>query len=155
LAFDGALLGRGFWLYVWEIHTPEGGLVHYVGRTGDSSSPNAQSPFSRLSAHLGTNPRSSALRRHLAKRKFAPESCRFRLVAHGPLLPEADTLGGHRSARDVVAAFEKALSEELRAGGYDVLNTVDSLKTLDEAGFAPVRVAFAQEFPKLAQGARG
>ena len=37
LAFDGALLARGFWLYVWEITPKDGGKVHYVGRTGDSS----------------------------------------------------------------------------------------------------------------------
>jgi hypothetical protein len=35
LEFDGALLARGFWLYIWEITTNDGGKVHYVGRTGD------------------------------------------------------------------------------------------------------------------------
>ncbi len=44
MTFDGALLERGFWLYVWRII--EGTrTVLYVGRTGDSSSPNASSPF--------------------------------------------------------------------------------------------------------------
>ena len=43
VTLDGAMLRRGFWLYVWEITTPNGEKVLYVGRTGDSSSPNAQS----------------------------------------------------------------------------------------------------------------
>lgn len=34
LSFSGGLLARGFWLYVWEITTPGGQRVHYVGRTG-------------------------------------------------------------------------------------------------------------------------
>ncbi len=40
--FDGAFLRRGFWLYVWEVTVPNGATIVYVGRTGDSSSPNAQ-----------------------------------------------------------------------------------------------------------------
>lgn len=43
LTFDGAILQRGFWLYVWEI-TPVGAApLYYVGRTGESSSTHAQS----------------------------------------------------------------------------------------------------------------
>lgn len=38
VTLDGAMLRRGFWLYVWEITTPNGDKVLYVGRTGDSSS---------------------------------------------------------------------------------------------------------------------
>ena len=49
LSFSGELLQRGFWLYVWEVTAADGRTVHYVGRTGDSSSPNAQSPFTRFS----------------------------------------------------------------------------------------------------------
>ena len=43
MSFDGALLGRGFWLYVWRI-TDGSRSVLYVGRTGDSSSPHASYP---------------------------------------------------------------------------------------------------------------
>jgi hypothetical protein len=53
LSIPGALLERGFWLYVWEVLTEDGNTVLYVGRTGDSSSAHAQSPFNRLSQHLG------------------------------------------------------------------------------------------------------
>jgi hypothetical protein len=48
LSFSGAMLSRGFWLYVWEIVAEDGKTVFYVGMTGDSSSPNAQSPFGVL-----------------------------------------------------------------------------------------------------------
>jgi hypothetical protein len=47
MSFDGALLGRGFWLYVWRI-TDDSRSALYVGRTGDSSSPHASSPFKRI-----------------------------------------------------------------------------------------------------------
>jgi hypothetical protein len=63
--FAGGILQRGFWLYVWEVMTQEGKALYYVGRTGDSSSTNAQSPFNRMSQHLGFAKNSSMLRRHL------------------------------------------------------------------------------------------
>ena len=51
MAFNGEVLERGFWLYVWEI--AQGSQVHlYVGRTGDSSSARALSPFNRIGQHL-------------------------------------------------------------------------------------------------------
>ena len=34
LEFDGKLLERGFWLYIWEIKSAVGNPVYYVGRTG-------------------------------------------------------------------------------------------------------------------------
>ena len=40
LNFNGELLQRGFWLYIWEIKTPKKKHLYYVGRTGDSSSIN-------------------------------------------------------------------------------------------------------------------
>src|SRR2546423_1210007 len=96
LSFDGRLLRRGFWLYVWEIITPEKARLYYVGRTGDSSSSNAQSPFNRMGQHLGFNIRSNVLRRRLADRGVAPEECDFRLVAYGPIMSEATTDEEHR-----------------------------------------------------------
>ena len=55
MKFDGHLLARGFWLYIWEI---KGASSHhvYVGRTGDTSSPHAQSPFKRVGQHLDRTP---------------------------------------------------------------------------------------------------
>src|SRR4051795_5414460 len=99
VAFDGGFLQRGFWLYAWEVAVPGGGTVLYVGRTGDSSSANAQSPFNRMGQHLGRAVNSSMLRNHLARREVEPEECSFRLVAHGPVLPEAPSkdMAEHRS----------------------------------------------------------
>jgi hypothetical protein len=48
IALDGGVLRRGFWLYVWEVIAPTREGFLYVGRTGDSSSANAQSPFNRM-----------------------------------------------------------------------------------------------------------
>ena len=149
LTFNGGLLERGFWLYIWEITTLEQRRVYYVGRTGDSSSFNAQSPFNRMGQHLGFREESNAMRRQLQARGIVPEKCSFRLVAHGPILEEAMTKEAHDSRRDKVGAMEKALAGAMCAAGYQVLNTVKCRVPLDEAAFAEVREAFAEKFPKL------
>ena len=149
LAFSGQLLQRGFWLYVWEIRPPDGAAIYYVGRTGDSSSINAQSPFNRMGQHLGFNINSNVLRRRLAASGIAPEACTFRLMAHGPVLAEAQSVEEHRRSRDLVAAFEKALADALSAAGYHVMNPVHCRMPLDNELFATVRAAFAQHFPRL------
>ena len=149
LSFSGNLLRRGFWLYVWEITIPGGEKVYYVGRTGDSSSQNAQSPFNRVGQHLGFNSKNNVLRSRLDALGVVPEDCRFQLVAHGPLLGEAETPEGHAERRDIMAALEKALADELKAAGYDVMNTVSCSKPLDPELFAKVRSAFAGHFPGL------
>lgn len=152
LTFKGELLSRGFWLYVWEITTPERTHMYYVGRTGDSSSNNAQSPFNRMGQHLGFNVRSNILRRRLKTRKADPEACTFRLVAHGPILDEALTQDDHCVRRDCIAAMEKVLAETMAAVGYDVINTVNCHSEMDAKLFAGVRGAFAAHFKKLAEG---
>ena len=48
LTLPGPMLQRGFWLYVWRVQTPKGERL-YVGRTGDSSSPHATAPYTRVS----------------------------------------------------------------------------------------------------------
>jgi len=151
LRFEGGILRRGFWLYVREITPPRGGALYYVGRTGDSSSTNAQSPFNRMGQHLGFAQNSSMLRRHLTGRNVEPEGCTFRLVALGPLEAESIAEGRdeHDQRRDVVAAMERALAEAMTAAGYAVMNTVASHKALDAARFAEVRAAFARAFPIL------
>lgn len=151
MRFNGRLLQRGFWLYVWEVTPPEGRILYYVGRTGDSSSCNAQSPFARMGQHLGFAKTSMMLRKHLDGRGVDPTVCDFRLVAHGPVLPEAEgkDMQVHRSRRDIVAAMERALCEELKAADYDVLNTVKSRKPLDAEVYAAVCLAFAEHFPGL------
>src|SRR5206468_142779 len=145
-SFDGGILGRGFWLYVWEITAPDANPVYYVGRTGDSSSIKAQSPFNRMGQHLGFNVNSNVLRRHLEKRGLRPEECRFNLVTHGPLFDEVATIDEHRIARDMIAAMEKALADVMCAVGYDVINRVSCRKPLDNGRFLAVRQAFALHF---------
>jgi len=146
LNFSGSLLRRGFWLYAWEITAESGEKVYYVGRTGDSSSLNAQSPFNRLGQHLGHNRLQNMLRTHLMKANFQPESCSYELVAYGPIYPEGSGEREHRERRDVVAAMEKALCHELKRAGCRVLNEVKCRKPLVESEWAPVRSAFADHF---------
>lgn len=155
--FDGGVLQRGFWLYVWVVRTSDATEMLYVGRTGDSSSINAQSPFARMAQHLGFAKTSMMLRKHLDRRSVDPRVCSFRLVAHGPVLQESEgrDVGEHRARRDVVAAYERALCEALCASGYDVMNTVKCRKPLDAAGFEAVRSAFAVHFPALTTGPNG
>jgi hypothetical protein len=146
------MLSRGFWLYVWIIEASDGQVVHYVGRTGDSSSLNAQSPFARMSLHLGSNKSANQLRKHLARVEIVPEACkRFELVSYGPILPEAKGKMEHRERRDAVAALEKALCDDLDEAGYRVMNSVKCKKDRDAALWSEVRNAFASRFDRLAQ----
>lgn len=150
LEFDGALLARGFWLYVWEITTRDGLKVHYVGRTGDSSSLNAQSPFARLSQHLGRNKNSNALRRHLEKKMVEAEDCqRFRLFACGPLFTETKSEVDHKHWRDIVAALERELAKAMCEAGYIVLNQVKCRKPLVPERWCEVVAIFGKHFPNL------
>ena len=149
VGFEGALLKRGFWLYVWEIRTSQDVLVHYVGRTGDSSSSNAQSPFNRMGQHLGSNSKSNVLRRRMKALGIEPESCTFRLVAYGPIVKEASSREGHRTSRDHVGAMEKALAEAMEAAGYHVMNTVSCRTKLDSEAFVSVCAEFRMHFPQL------
>lgn len=151
LEFSGRVLRRGFWLYVWQATTPGGEKLHYVGRTGDNSTPNAQSPFVRMGQHLGYSKNSNMLRKHLVERGVDPEECTFRLIAHGPIFPEVPDrdMEQHKAARNVVGALEKQLADDLVAAGYDVMNTVNCAWPLDEHQYNPVRAAFAGELPGL------
>lgn len=148
---DGAMLRRGFYLYVWEITPPDGENVLYVGRTGDSSSPNAQSLFNRLGQNLGTLATSSMVRNNLEKRGIDPAACRFRMVGYGPVFDEVAgrDMEAHKPIRDKVAAAEKQLAADLRAAGYDVMNEVRSSALLDETLYEGIRAAFSEEFRKL------
>ena len=149
LNFKGELLQRGFWLYICEIQTSESKNLYYVGPTGDSSSRNAQSPFNRMGQHLGHNKNSNVLRRHLEGKNIDPQTCSFRLIAHGPILKEAKTNDQHKKRRDSIAAMEKALADEMTASGYDVINAVKCRMKLDVNNYAPVRAAFALHFKRL------
>lgn len=150
LAFDGALLARGFWLYIWEITTKDGGKIHYVGRTGDSSSLHAQSPFARISQHLGRNANANALRKNLENHELVAEECReFQLFACGPLFPESHGHREHTQSRDIVAALEKKLADSMRTAGYQMLNEVKCRKQFDRELWRSVVSVFTEPFPNL------
>jgi hypothetical protein len=148
MSFDGRLLERGFWLYIWRIGTLEGDLL-YVGRTGDSSSPHAASPFNRIGQHLnvGSNAKGNALGRQLAKAGVQPRACTFDMVAVGPLFPEQTDMDAHRPLRDRTAALEKALAELLRRRGYHVLGVHHCIQTADTVLLARISDLINAVFP--------
>ncbi len=149
LQFHGKVLERGFWIYVWKITGPNRGHHFYVGRTGDSSSANAQSPFNRVSAHLGFNENSNTLRRHLKTNGLQPESCDFHMTCVGPIHTEIEEWGEHKSRRDDIAAIEEKLSCDLRDAGYRVINNVHCKKILNKDLYSEVKSLLEDEFPKL------
>jgi hypothetical protein len=147
-SFDGGMLARGFRLYVWEIGVPDGHSLHYVGKTGDKASRVSQSPFNRLSNHLGGNKHSNALKRHLAQKKIDPERCQFRFHAYGPLFA-ANVRQTHGELCDVTSGLEKALADAMNEAGYEVINKVQCRTPIDLAMFQAARNAFATHFRKL------
>jgi hypothetical protein len=148
MTFDGRLLTRGFWLYVWRIDAPGRTLV-YVGRTGDSSSPHAGSPFSRIGQHLDFRPyaKGNAMGKRLRAAGAEPNECAFRMIAVGPLFPEQASMEDHGPVRDRVAALEKALAGMLRVRGYEVLGIHHCATELDQELFATIESLVADEFP--------
>jgi hypothetical protein len=160
LTLPGPMLQRGFWLYVWRIAAPSGPL-HYVGRTGDNSSPHAAAPFTRMGQHLGMSVNSNALRRNLISKGVTPEDCaNFDLIAYGPIYPQVDHDGSerdtlmarHKPLRDQVGAMEKRLCDGLKDASYDVMNTVNCkwvLSTEGEEKWSVAKQAFRQDFPAL------
>lgn len=159
------MLQRGFWLYVWRVvRNCESDLL-YVGRTGDNSSPNASPPYIRMGQHLGSLKNQNALRSHLEKKKIKPEECeRFELVAHGPIYAEvpkpddfrhddevarASLMQQHLPYRNIVGAMEKRLAADLRAAGYDVLNSVNWQHDVPDDEWLPIKEAFTTDFPLL------
>ncbi|PYE22962.1 hypothetical protein C8J32_10912 [Rhizobium sp. PP-CC-3A-592] len=158
LTLPGPMLQRGFWLYVWRVQTPIGERL-YVGRTGDSSSPRATAPYTRMGQHLGFSKAANSLRRLLTEAGVEPENCdQFDLSSYGPIFPEigmskeqlrADQMLLHMPVRDKMAALEKRLRDALVAAGYPVLNVVHSKKQCDAAQWDAVRNAFTEHFPNL------
>jgi hypothetical protein len=122
VSFEGQLLQRGFWIYAWQI-TNSGRTVYYVGRTGDSSSNNAASPFNRIGTHLDARPNAKAnsLTKRLLEAGLNPAECSFRMAAIGPLHPEQEDFESHRVVRDRMATLEHAVAQALRSQGHTVL----------------------------------
>jgi len=158
LTLPGQMLQRGFWLYVWRVQIPKGERL-YVGRTGDSSSPHATAPYTRMGQHLGFSKAQNSLRRLLTEAGVKPETCsQFDLISYGPIFPEigmtkeqirADQMLLHTPVRDQMAALEKKLRDALVEAGHSVLNVVHSKKQYDAAQWEAVRNAFAEHFSGL------
>lgn len=145
----GTMLERGFWLYVWRIHTDSETLL-YVGRTGDESSPHASAPYDRFGQHLGRNKNANALKRNLEARGLHLDQIEtYDFVFYGPIFAEAEDFEAHKPLRDTVAALEKKLADSLIAAGYTVLNTVHCRRPLDSERWGHVRSVFEKEFPRL------
>lgn len=122
IRFPGSVLDRGFWLYVIDVRGPSGRHL-YVGRTGDSSSPHAGSPFSRIGQHLDrrANAKGNALARNLRAAGVEAGACDLEMIAIGPLFPEAPDFDAHKPIRDRMGALERATATALRKRGYTVL----------------------------------
>ncbi len=75
--------------------------------------------------------------------------CSFRLIAVGPIYPEEMKIDGHWKRRDLVAAMEKALADEMTKAGYQVMNSVKSRIRLDARRYAKVRRVFRSKLSKL------
>ena len=143
IRFSGAILERGFWLYIWRIQS-DTRTFFYVGRTGDSSSKYAASPFSRLGQHLDVRQTATAnmLLRHVRKMGLDPLACNYELIALGPLFPEQPTLDLHREIRDRIASIEAELASYLRAKGLEVVGNHLTTNIADPRLFAEVLRAF-------------
>jgi hypothetical protein len=149
--FDDAILERGFWLYVREVTMPDDRAVHYVGKTGDRPSGVSQSPFDRLSKHIGSNTNNNPLRRYFKNSGVYPEQCRFRFCAVGPLFYSPVTQA-HGERCDITSSLEKALAAAVQSAGYPMMNEARYRAALDEKLFANVLTEFTVDFPALAHG---
>ena len=154
MSFAGSLLKRGFWLYVWKIKSRDR-LVLYVGRTGDSSSSNAASPFNRIGQHLDfrQNARGNAMARQLKRAGIDPRDCDFEMLALGPVFEEQKTMALHKPYRDRMSALEKATATFLKNQKYNVLGVHHSSVVVDPEIWVQVENVLKVHFPRC-PGAR-
>ena len=122
VSFQGSILKRGFWIYAWRINSGNR-VVYYVGRTGDSSSIFASSPFIRMGRHLDLKKKAkgNSLARRLWEAKLNPEDCDFECLAFGPIFREQAQVGQHRIFRDRTAAIESFVACQLREHKHEVV----------------------------------
>ena len=133
MAFDGELLKRGFWLYVWKILF-NGEIFIYVGRTGNSSSTNAASPFNRVSQHLDfrETARGNTLARRLKEVEIDPDSSNFRMIALGPIFQEQKSVDTHMRYRDQMATLEYEIAYYLKWQGFELLGKYQKGSAIDQ-----------------------
>jgi hypothetical protein len=140
MEFNGEVLERGFWLYVWEI--TEGATKHlYIGRTGDSSSPHASSAFNRIGQHLDFRPtaKGNSLAKRLKEAGLNPKKRKFRMLALGPFFPEQGTFEAHKPYRDQMATYEYELARHLQKNGFSVLGVHHRGSNVDSGHLASAK----------------
>lgn len=159
--FSGAILRRGFWIYVWMIETSGGRRLAYVGRTGDTSSPNAQSPFRRIGQHVDPNPKSksNALSRNLKEIGINPETCEYSFTALGPICAECQDMESHIPIRDKAAALERKTADWFARNKIKVLGSHPRSRDVDDEAWREIEYELARRFnptlvPRAADGCR-
>lgn len=147
ISFEGGLLERGFWLYAWLIQCGSDRAI-YVGRTGDSSSQFAASPFSRLGQHLDVRPsaKANSLLRQVRSMGWDPIKCKYELVAFGPIFPEQPDLDSHRVKRDIIAPLESHLAQLFKNAGFKVVGSHGKQYAVDQEISKQVEKAFHKVF---------
>ena len=123
MEFPGAVLERGFWIYIWRITDKTQTAYYYVGRTGDNSSAKASSPFARIGQHLGKNQNSNAILKKLCELQIKPHECKFECIFFGPIAEEAMNWDVHVKSRDSVAKIEKAVADYLKEKELEVIGS--------------------------------
>jgi hypothetical protein len=152
MSFDGDLLRRGFWLYVWDVTDVERQTrVLYVGRTGDSSSANASSPFRRVGQHLDlkANAKGNSMAKQLQRAGIDPAECKFQMTAIGPIFEEQCDFESHKHYRDIIGAVESALAAHLQDRGYTVIGNHDLMEAPDQALWHDVQRLVNVRFPVM------
>lgn len=150
MSLPAPILQRGFWLYVWRVCLPNDRIKYYVGMTGDVTGA-AQSPFNRVTSHLGANPRSNALRKYLSRAGASIEKCKsFDLYTFGPIYPLPEPGKIYQAARSRVATLESKLWHHMKLSGYDMLNPPPGYSApLDYTAWRQACTAFQAQLPNL------
>ncbi len=122
MRFDGEVLRRGFWLYIWDIRFQNQRFT-YVGGTGDISSVNASSPFARIGRHLNPNKnaKGNSIATRLKDNNIDQCECSFDMVAIDPIFPEVEDKdkdkdkAEHKRLALIVGRLEGELARILKA----------------------------------------
>jgi hypothetical protein len=133
MSFDGELLKRGFWLYVWKILF-NGEKYIYLGRTGNSSSTHAASPFNRVSQHFDfqETAKGNTLARRLKEVDIDPDASNFCMIALGPIFQEQKSVDTHKKYRDQMATLEYEIASYLKWQGFEVLGKYQKGSAIDQ-----------------------
>ena len=71
------------------------------------------------------------------------------MTAIGPVFSEQKSFEDHKPSRDLMAALERALADELKGLGYCVLGTHPSKGSPDESLLSQVLMIVHAKFPAL------